>query len=79
MTDEEIEKFAIQCAKGNNGGEWATHYTEAQKDYWRQFVRDLAARILAKDVETRLEEYEIIRDLAALGLRAESILGGENR
>lgn len=38
-----IEALAIRAAKGNNGGEWATHYTEDQKDYWRQFVRDLAA------------------------------------
>jgi hypothetical protein len=39
----DIEQFAIRAAKGNNGGEWSTHYTEEQKEYWRQFVRDLVA------------------------------------
>lgn len=36
-----VEKYAIRCAKGNNGGEWATHYTEEQKDIWRKFIHDL--------------------------------------
>lgn len=36
-----VEKFAIRCALGNNGGEWATHYTEEQKEFWRSFVTDL--------------------------------------
>lgn len=36
-----IERFAIRCARGNNGGEWATHYTDEQKEFWRQFVRDM--------------------------------------
>ena len=39
----DIEQFAIRAAKGNNGGEWATHYTEEQKEFWRQFVRELFA------------------------------------
>ena len=48
LSDDQIEAFAIRAAKGNNGGEWATHYTETQKEYWRQFVRDLAAAIQPK-------------------------------
>jgi hypothetical protein len=28
--------------RGNNGGEWATHYSETQKDLWRQFIKELA-------------------------------------
>lgn len=44
--DEDIERFAIRCARGNNGGEWATHYTEEQKQFWRLFVRDLAVEML---------------------------------
>lgn len=40
MTEDQVEYFAIRAAKGNNGGEWATHYNEDQKNYWRQFVRD---------------------------------------
>jgi len=43
--DDLVERFAIRCARGNNGGEWATHYTEDQKNFWRQFVRDLIADI----------------------------------
>jgi hypothetical protein len=38
---ELIEKYAIKIALGNNGGEWATHYTEEQKDHWRNLVREL--------------------------------------
>lgn len=43
-----VEQLAIRCARGNNGGEWATHYTEEQKEFWRAFVVDLiaAARFL---------------------------------
>ena len=45
LSDEQVELFAIRAAKGNNGGEWSSHYTEEQKDYWRRFVRDLAGTI----------------------------------
>lgn len=45
LTPEQVEPFAIRAAKGNNGGEWATHYTEDQKNVWRQFVRDLVASL----------------------------------
>lgn len=47
MTDDLIEAFAIRAALGNNGGTWADHYTEAQKDHWRRFVLDLVAAIKA--------------------------------
>jgi hypothetical protein len=40
-----IETFAIRAALGNNGGTWAEHYTEAQKEHWRQFVRDMIVHI----------------------------------
>lgn len=43
--EELIERYAIRCAKGNNGGEWETHYNEDQKNFWRQFVRDLIAEL----------------------------------
>lgn len=39
--NELIEKWAIKLALGNNGGEWATHYTEKQKELWRERVREL--------------------------------------
>ena len=42
---EDVEAFVIRAAKGNNGGEWATHYTEEQKEHWRKFVLDLASAI----------------------------------
>ena len=42
LTDEQVELFAIRAAKGNNGGEWATHYADEHKEYWRSFVRDMA-------------------------------------
>lgn len=45
LPDEQVEQFAIICALGNNGGEWAEHYTEEQKEHWRKFVRDLAGQV----------------------------------
>jgi hypothetical protein len=45
-----VEAFAIRAALGNNGGEWATHYTEEQKEHWRRFVLDIASEI-AKAME----------------------------
>ena len=47
---ELVERFAIRCAKGNNGGEWASHYTEDQKNFWRSFVNDLIVDLVASDI-----------------------------
>ena len=58
---EIIESFAIRAARGNNGGEWASHYTEQQKEFWRQFVRDLII-----DLEDEI--------CASLGMPVDSIL-----
>ncbi len=41
IPDDIIERYAIRCAQGNNGGEWASHYNEDQKNFWRKFVKDL--------------------------------------
>lgn len=49
MTNEQVEKMAVRCALGNNGGEWATHYTGDQKEFWRKFVRDLEREIISTD------------------------------
>ena len=54
MTPELIERYAIRCAKGNSGGEWATHYTADQKEFWRKFVRDLV------DELGGIVEYDVI-------------------
>jgi len=53
MSDDKIEEFAIRVALGNNGGKWATHYNEDQKEHWRQFIRDLIKEL---DNEYRLRE-----------------------
>lgn len=45
MSPENIEKFAIQVALGNNGGAWSTHYTEKHKEHWRKFIKDLVDEI----------------------------------
>jgi hypothetical protein len=55
-TDDLIESFAIRAALGNNGGEWAKHYTPAQKERWRQFARDMIVHV----------RIGIINDMAAL-------------
>jgi len=41
MNNQQIEKYAIRVALGNNGGQWSTHYTEKQKQHWRTFIIDL--------------------------------------
>lgn len=46
LDDATVERFAIRCAFGNNGGEWETHYKDEQKNVWRQFVRDLVSAIV---------------------------------
>lgn len=67
MTDKEIEDLAIRAAKGNNGGEWATHYTEteAQKAYWRQWVRDMGAKAYARGLKAGYEKGRDIHAQAA--------------
>ena len=45
MTDL-IEKYAIIMAEGNNGGAWATHYTDSQKDLWRARAQKLIEDVL---------------------------------
>ena len=34
-----IEKAAAKMAIGMNGGQWDTHYTQAQKQVWRDRVK----------------------------------------
>lgn len=57
MSDD-IEALAIECARGNNGGEWATHYTDEQKEFWRSFVRkmQLAARSAALEEAAKVAD-----------------------
>ena len=50
LRPEAVEAFAIRCALGNNGGQWATHYTKDQKTHWRRFVRDLADEVAGKAI-----------------------------
>ena len=57
MTPEQIEPFAIRLALGNNGGTWDEHYTEKQKEHWRQFVRDVAKEITAVERANSIAEH----------------------
>lgn len=54
LSPEKVEELAIRAALGNNGGAWASHYTEAQKEHWRQWVRDMADMALAAKFEMRV-------------------------
>lgn len=45
MTPEKLEEFAIRAALGNNGGTWAAHYTDQQKEHWRGWVRALEGEV----------------------------------
>ena len=55
LRPEQLEAYAIRCARGNNGGEWATHYTENQKEHWREFVRNLFSDMLA----LRFDQFQV--------------------
>lgn len=46
MLDELVERIAKKIAVANNGGDWATHYTDAQKDVWRQRAREVIKEVL---------------------------------
>jgi hypothetical protein len=46
---ELVEKWAIKLALGNNGGEWAKHYTDDQKQLWRDRARE-ALTDMGKDL-----------------------------
>lgn len=54
LAPESVEALAIRAAKGNNGGQWATHYTEGQREHWRQFVRDLATSALSAPKQIKI-------------------------
>ena len=40
-----IEDVAKEIAVANNGGEWATHYTEKQKQVWRIRAAGVIAQV----------------------------------
>ena len=70
MLTELIEKTAITMAVGNNGGEWATHYTHEQKGFWRSralnVVTDVAKWLRAGTPQNETDAAsttEVIRDL----------------
>lgn len=46
MKKQHIEELAIKLAEANNGGKWATHYEEAQKDVWRKRARTWAREVI---------------------------------
>ncbi|MEA2910306.1 MAG: hypothetical protein QOJ15_2387 [Bradyrhizobium sp.] len=64
LTADLIESFAIRVALGNNGGTWAEHYTEPQREHWRQFVRDLVAEVCA-DIERAREQRRFVDGIPA--------------
>lgn len=39
--EEQVEVVARTIALGNNGGEWASHYTDGQKELWRDRAREV--------------------------------------
>jgi phage pi2 protein 07 len=49
--NELIERLSIKMARLNNGGEWHTHYTEAQKNLWRAIAKEII-----EDVQTELNK-----------------------
>jgi hypothetical protein len=59
MKPERLEEFAMRCALGNNGGAWATHYTEDQKAHWRKFVSELYSALEDEAVEAYKEDQRL--------------------
>ena len=49
MSEEQIDKFAMRIALGNNGGQWESHYKEEHKEFWRNIVREMIKEIKASD------------------------------
>ena len=45
MTEEQIETFAIRAARGDDIRKWPSRFSADQKNYWRDFVKHLAALI----------------------------------
>jgi hypothetical protein len=43
--DAFVDKIAKRIAVGNNGGDWANHYTEDQKVLWRLRAAEIIAEI----------------------------------
>lgn len=41
-----VEHIAKKIALGNNGGDWATHYTEHQKALWRTRAREIIKEVM---------------------------------
>ena len=39
FTDEAIERGAKALAESLHGGRWETHFTDTQRDLWRERVR----------------------------------------
>jgi hypothetical protein len=39
--NELIDEVAKKIAVANNGGDWATHYTEGQKMVWRERAEEI--------------------------------------
>lgn len=65
--DDLVEKWALRMALGNNGGGWATHYTEEQKEHWRTMAREWLQDASKGVRAIRQVEMEILR--AAIGRR----------
>jgi hypothetical protein len=53
-TDEKIDQIAILIAEGNNGGSWATHYTEGQKALWRKRAWQIVEILTTTTPEQRM-------------------------
>jgi len=50
ITGEMVEELATMMAVGNNGGTWADHYTEDQKNTWRNAAHNVIAWVIERVV-----------------------------
>lgn len=46
-----IEQIALKIALANNGGGWATHYNEDQKNVWRKRAEEIIQMVKDKLID----------------------------
>ena len=49
--NELIEQVAKTMALGNNGGDWAKHYNEDQKNVWRERAKEVIEMVKERNWE----------------------------
>ena len=75
-----VEKIARKMAVGNNGGTWAQHYADEQKDMWRSLASDVihegmtaGISTLPGEIITQIDKLEELLQRATTGRELEAV------